>query len=76
MKWYGTLCVNKQNSVRGVPRFEVVQKESRWQNRLFFLHRFFLGDKADLKKGRSEILIEGTSQNIITERSEEKKLFV
>jgi hypothetical protein len=33
----------QQNSVRGVPRFEVVQKESSWQNPLsFFLHRICL----------------------------------
>jgi hypothetical protein len=36
IKWYGTLCANKQNSVQGVPGFEVVQKESRWRNRLSF----------------------------------------
>ena len=43
MKWYGVLCANKQNCVWGVPRFEVVQKESRWQNRLsyFFTQNFF-----------------------------------
>jgi hypothetical protein len=31
MKWYGTLFANNQNNVRGVPRVEVVQKESRWR---------------------------------------------
>jgi hypothetical protein len=36
IKWYGTLCANKQNSVQGVPGFEVVHKESRWRNRLSF----------------------------------------
>ena len=43
MKWYGTLFANNHNNVRGVPRFEVVQKESRWRTYYLFFHiHFFL----------------------------------
>ena len=42
MKWYGTLFANNQNNVRGVPCFEVVQKESRWRNRLSFFYIEFV----------------------------------